>query len=198
MRRRAAEMRARMPPGGGTTGLAACLLALGLALACGAAPDAHAQQVATPEARSFAVRTDDGEYLTIAVAEPLTDSDTGPRIGFAVQCERGSPAGARGRAGRMAAFLSFGPVPDGKPVQAAAGRPEGVERFGPVVRGGGPAAGFHAPVIAERADVLRFVDAALVTGALVSNGHNSVWNRIGEAENREARAALRRCAGAGG
>ena len=170
-------------------------LAVWLALAC-PAPAVHAQRVATPEARSFAVRTDDGEYLTIAVAEPLTDSDTGPRIGFAVQCERASPAGARGQAGRIAAFLSFGTVPAGKPVQAAAGRPEGVERFGPVVRGGGAAAGFHSPTIADREDVLRFVEAAFVTGALVSNGHNSVWNRIGEAENREARTALRRCAGA--
>lgn len=170
--------------------------AMALLLACSAVPAAHAQQVATPEARSFAIRTDDGEYLTIAVAEPLTDSDTGPRIGFAVQCERASPAGARGQAGKLAAFLSFGTVPDGKPVQAAAGLAERVERFGPVVRGGGPAAGFHAPVIAERADALRFVDAAFVPGALVSNGHNSVRNRIGESENREARTALRRCAGA--
>jgi len=171
-------------------GLRACLLALGLALACGAAPGVQAQSAPTPEARSFAVRTDDGEYLTIAVAEPLTDADDGPRIGFAVQCERAS--------GRLAAFLSFGTVPAGKPVQAAAGRPERVERFGPVVRGGGPAAGFHSPTIAGRADALSFVEAAFVTGALISNGHNSVWNRIGEAENREARTAFRHCAGAGG
>ena len=171
------------------TGMSAGALVL-LVAASGPLTTAHAQQVATPEARSFAIRTDDGEYLTIAVAEPLTDDATGPRIGFAVQCERAS--------GRMAAFLSFGSVPAGKAVQAAAGRPERVERFGAMVRGGGPAAGFHAPVIAERVDVLRFVDAALVSGALVSNGHNSVRNRIGEAENREARTVLRRCAGAGG
>lgn len=95
--------------------------------------------------------------------------------------------------------LSFGSVPGGKRVQAAAGHPEGkVERFGPVMRGGGPAAGFHNPRITGREDVLRFINAAFVTGALVSNGHNSVWNRIGEPENREARTALRRCAGAGG
>ena len=179
------------------TGMSAGALVLVVA-ASGPLTTAHAQQVATPEARSFAIRTDDGEYLTIAVAEPLTDSDTGPRIGFAVQCERASPAGARGQAGKLAVFLSFGSVPDGKPVQAAAGRPERVERFGPVVRGGGPAAGFHAPEIADRNDALRFVDAAFVTGALVSNGHNSVWNRIGTDENSEARTALRRCAGAGG
>ena len=152
---------------------------------------AHAQSVATPEARAFAIRVDDGDYLTIAVAEPLSGENTGPRIGFAVQCERAS--------GQVEAYLSFGTVPAGKPVQAAAGRPDGpVERFGPVVRGGGASAGLHSPVIADKGDVLRFVDAALVTGALVSNGHNSVWNRIGAQENREARTALRRCTGAGG
>ena len=166
-------------------------VALFLALSCGLPAAAHAQRVETPEARSFAIRVDDGDYLTIAVAEPLTGDDTGPRIGFAVQCERAS--------GQVEAHLSFGTVPAGKPVQAAAGHADrSVERFGPVVRGGGPAAGFHSPVIADKADVLRFVDAALVTGALVSNGHNSVWNRIGEPENREVRTALRRCAGAGG
>ncbi len=165
-------------------------VALFLALSCGLSAAAHAQRVATPEARSFAIRVDDGDYLTIAVAEPLTGDDSGPRIGFAVQCERAS--------GQVEAYLSFGTVPAGKAVQAAAGHSDGpVERFGPVARGGGPAAGFHAPVIADKADVLRFVDAALVTGALVSNGHNSVWNRISEPENREARTALRRCAGAG-
>jgi len=171
------------------------LMALGAAiiasLACSHSPAAHAQQVETPEARSFAIRADDGTHFTIGVAEPLPGSGPHVRIGFLVRCERAS--------GRLEAYLSFGAVPSGKRVQAAAGHPEGkVERFGPVMRGGGAAAGFHSPLIAGRADVLRFVDAAFVTGALVSNGHNSVWNRIGERENREARTALRRCAGADG
>ena len=166
-------------------------LAVWLALACAAASGAHAQRVATPEARSFAIRADDGTHFMIGVAEPLPGGSPHARIGFLVRCERAS--------GKLEAHLSFGAVPAGKRVQAAAGHPEGkVERFGPVMRGGGAAAGFHSPLIAGRADVLRFVDAAFVAGALVSNGHNSVWNRIGEAENREARTALRRCAGAGG
>ncbi|MCY3673305.1 MAG: hypothetical protein OXH14_19775 [Alphaproteobacteria bacterium] len=164
--------------------------AFALLLVCGLSPAAHAQQVATPEARSFAIRADDGTHFTIGVAEPLPDGGPHVRIGFLVRCERAS--------GRLEAYLSFGAVPAGKRVQAAAGHPEGkVERFGPVVRGGGPAAGFHSPLIAGRADALRFVEAAFVPGALVSNGHNSVWNRIGERENREVRTALRRCAGAG-
>ena len=95
--------------------------------------------------------------------------------------------------------MSFGSVPSGKPVQAAVRTSDGrVERFGPVVRGGGPAAGFFDPKIVKRADALRFIDAAFAAGSLISNGHNSVWNRVGARENGEARTALRRCAGAGG
>ena len=165
----------------------ACGVALAALTGCG---QALAQTVKTPEARSFAIRIDDGTALTIGVAEPLPGAGAGLRIGFAVSCERAT--------GKLAAFMSFGSVPLDRRVQAAAGVPGGrVERFGPVVRGGGPAAGFHSPRVTGRADVLRFIDAAFQPGALVSNGHNSVWNRVGARENREARAALRRCAGAG-
>ncbi len=160
---------------------------LGLASLSGAAAEAP---VETPEARSFALRVAEGPVLAFGVAERLPGAGAGLRIGFAVTCERAD--------GRLEALLSFGTVPRGKRVQAAAGVPGGpVERFGPVTRGGGAAAGFHDPLFTDREDVLRFMDAAFVTGALVSNGHNSVWNRIGVQENREARAALRRCAGAG-
>lgn len=170
--------------------LLAAALALGLALACGAPRDAGAQTVKTPEARSFAVRIEAGTHIAFGVAEPLPGSGGGLRIGFAVSCEQAS--------GRLEALMSFGSVPLDKRVQAAAGVPGGrVERFGPVVRGGGPAAGFHDPRVVGREDVLRFINAAFTPGALVSNGHNSVWNRVGARENREARAALRRCAGAG-
>lgn len=165
-------------------------LALGLALACGAPRDAGAQTVKTPEARSFAIRVEEGTHVVFGAAAPLPGDATGPRIGFAVSCERAT--------GKLEALMSFGSVPLDSRVQAAAGIPGGrVERFGPAVRGGGPAAGFHDPRIADREDVLRFIDAAFAPGSLVSNGHNSVWNRVGAQENREARAALRRCAGAG-
>ncbi len=163
---------------------------LALAAAAASPPSgAGAQTVKTPEARSFAIRVEEGTHVVFGVAEPLPGSDGGLRIGFAVSCEQAS--------GRLEALMSFGSVPAGTPVQAAAGVPGRVERFGPVVRGGGPAAGFHDPRVAGREDVLRFIDAAFAPGALVSNGHNSVWNRVGAQENREARAALRRCAGAG-
>ena len=168
-------------------GIRACVLALGMAGACGAATGVQAQRVETPVAREFAIRTDDGNGVVIGVVEPLPGAGGSVRIGFIARCERVS--------GRLEALLSFGTVPAGKPVQVAAGLPERtVERFGAVVRGGGPAAGFHDPKITAREDVLRFIDAALVAGALVSNGHNSVWNRVGEHENREARTALRGCA----
>ena len=165
----------------------ACGVALAALTGCG---QALAQTVETPEARSFAIRIDDGAALTIGAAEPMPGDAAGLRIGFGVRCERAT--------GALTGFMSFGSVPLDRRVQAAAGVPGGrVERFGPVVRGGGPAAGFHSPRVTGSEDVLRFIDAAFQPGALVSNGYNSVWNRIGARENREARAALRRCAGAG-
>ena len=164
---------------------------LALAAAAASPPSgAGAQTVKTPEARSFAIRVEAGTHVAFGVAEPLPGSDGGLRIGFAVSCERAS--------GKLEALMSFGSVPLDRSVQAAAGVPGGrVERFGPVVRGGGPAAGFHDPRVVGREDVLRFIDAAFAPGSLVSNGHNSIWNRVGARENREARTALRRCAGAG-
>jgi hypothetical protein len=60
---------------------------------------------------------------------------------------------------------------------------------------GGALTGFHDPLLEERADVLRLLRAAFTEGALLSNGHNSAWNRIPSAENRRAREALERCAG---
>ena len=166
-------------------------LAVGLSLACAAISPVQAQTVETPEARSFAIRVEAGTALMIGVAEPMPGGAAGLRIGFGVRCEKAT--------GELTGFMSFGTVPLDRRVQAAAGVPGGrVERFGPAVRGGGPAAGFHSPRVTGREDVLRFIDAAFAPGSLVSNGHNSVWNRVGARENREARAALRRCAGAGG
>lgn len=34
------------------------------------------------------------------------------------------------------------------------------------------------------------MNAAMAEGALISNGHNSVWNRVGEGKNAAARKAL--------
>ena len=162
--------------------------ALALAAACALSAGAHAQQVKTPVATSFGMQVDDDSSVMFALAEPLPGAAGGLRIGVAVRCEPAS--------GRLEALMSFGTVPADKPVQTAVRAPDGrVERFGPVEWGGGPAAGFFDPKMTDRDDVLRLVDAAFAPGALISNGHNSVWNRIGEDGNREAREALRRCAG---
>ena len=165
-------------------------IALFLAVMCGLPVEAWSQRVETPAASAFTIRVDDGDRVMFGVAEALPGVGDSLRIGLAVWCEKAS--------GKLDAVMSFGSVPAGKPVQAAVRTSEGrVERFGPVVRGGGPAAGFFDPKVTGRADVLRLIDAAFAPGSLVSNGHNSVWNRIAAGENREARTALRRCAGVG-
>ena len=147
---------------------------------------AHADAVPTPVATAFTVHQDTAAKLVYGFAEPLPGSG-GHRLGLYILCERPS--------GRLRAGVFFGAFPAGKPVQAAVRAGSGaVERFGPVVTGG-PASGFHDPLLETRADVLRLLAAAFTEGALLSNGHNSVWNRIAASENRRAREALVRCAG---
>ena len=138
----------------------------------------------TPEATAFNVVRDTDTELLYGFAAPLPGQSE--RLGMYVLCER---AGGGLRAG-----MFFGVFPAGKPVQAAVRAGDGtVERFGPVLVGS-PASGFHDPLVEERLDVLRLVGAAFTEGALLSNGHNSVWNRVPESENRRARAAIERCA----
>lgn len=82
--------------------------------------------------------------------------------------------------------------PDGRPVQLAVRSPDGtVERFGPAVRGA-PGA-MHSPAVAHPRDAERFALAALLPGAVISNGYESFRNRAGEARNREARETLLAC-----
>lgn len=161
-------------------------IALLAALATTACPvAARADAVPTPEATAFNVVRDTDAELVYGFAAPLPGQRD--RLGMYVLCER---AGGRLRAG-----MYFGGFPAGKPVQAAVRAGDGtVERFG-AVSVGSPASGFHDPLVEERPDVLRLLAAAFTEGALLSNGHNSVWNRIPAAENRRAREALERCAG---
>ena len=155
-----------------------------MAVACSVA--APAQTVPTPEARAFNVVRDTEADLIYGFAEAFAGQDD-HRLGVYVHCERAS--------GRLRAGMFFGAFPAGKRVQAAVRVADGtVERFGPVLAGS-PASGFHDPLVEERSDVLRLLAAAFTEGALVSNGHNSVWNRIPLAETRRAREALERCAG---
>lgn len=146
---------------------------------------ADAQRSKTPEAKSFEVWVDDAEHLIVGIVETVPGTDEG--VGFAIRCERAG--------GRLEGTMSFGFFPPGKRVQGSVRAPSGrIERFGPVVVGG-RASGFHVPVIEGRAEVMRLMNAVMAHGALISNGHNSVWNRVDERENRRARRILERCAG---
>ena len=152
-------------------------------LAMSLAAGAEAQRSKTPEATGFEVWVDDAEHLIVGIVETVPGTDEG--VGFAILCERASRV--------LEGSMAFGSFPPGKRVQASVRAPSGrVERFGPVVVGG-RASGFHVPVIDGKADVLRLMKAAMANGALISNGHNSVWNRIGRKRNVEAKTALVAC-----
>ena len=139
-----------------------------------------AAQVPTPEAAALRTYVDDGRTLAVGFDAPLPPS----RVGLAAVC----------RTGDLEARLYFGGFPDGKPVQAAVRAPDGrILRLGPVVRAG-PRSGFHDPVVGDDETVRELVEHAFRNGALVSNGHNSLWNRIPEAENAEARRRILECA----
>lgn len=137
----------------------------------------------TPAARSFAVWEDDAEHRIIGIVEAVPGTEEW--VGFVVRCVKATEA--------LEGSMAFGFFPPGKRVQAAVRAPSGrVERFGPVVVGG-RASGFHDPEVVGRSNVLRLMNAAMAEGALISNGHNSVWNRIPDAENARARALLSDC-----
>ena len=159
--------------------LFACLTVAVLALPGGG----EAQRAGTPEATSFEVWVDDAEHLIVGIVETVPGTDEG--VGFAIRCVRDG--------GVLEGALAFGFFPPGKRVQAAVRAPSGrVERFGPVVVGGRNA-GFHVPELAGRSEILRLMNAAMVEGALISNGHNSVRNRIPDVENERARRLLNTC-----
>ncbi|MCY4506523.1 MAG: hypothetical protein OXG35_06135 [Acidobacteria bacterium] len=115
--------------------------------------------------------------------EPV--SGAGWRPGLAVACEPG-------RGPSLTAY--FGPFPpDGSPVQFAVRLPDqSIERFGPVVRGG-ELAGYHDPVVEDRADVVRMGRALLRYGSLASNGYFSFWNTAPAEMNARVLANLERC-----
>ena len=158
-------------------------------LACLAifAPLPAAAQGPAPEVREFAIQRDTPAELVFGFAADLHGGRH--RIGAYVACKRGDAT--------LEAGLYFGAFPAGRSVQAAIRAASGaIERFGAVVRGG-PRSGFHSPRIRNRAAARRFLRAAFATGALITNGHNSVWNRIPDAENTRARDKLLACAGIG-
>ena len=148
-----------------------------LALLLAAAP-ARAQ-LPTPEAPALRTYADDGDAFALGFDADLA----GTRIGFAAICENG----------RVRARMHFGGFPPGKPVQAAIRDPQGrILRLGPVVLAG-PRSGFHDPLVDDDGLARRAADAAFRNGALVSNGHNSLWNRVPEADNAAARRRILEC-----
>ena len=142
-----------------------------------------AAQVPTPEADTFVIDLEEGNLLVVGLAEHLTPKT---RIGLVFECKKAEQA--------LKATLFFAGFPDGRNVQTAVRAADGtVGRFGPVVRGS-RAAGFHSPAFHDSGDVLKLLDLAFTEGSLISNGYNSIWNRIPEDENALARQRLRSCA----
>ena len=137
-------------------------------------------QTPTPEATEITEIRETGQHILVVVTRYL---DVSTNIGFATSCDRTT--------GNTFLAFSFGSFPHNKYVQLGIALPNGsIERFGkPVIAPSGPAAGFHDPILQQPAEVLRGLRAAFTTGALISNGHNSIWNRISPQENS---AALRR------
>lgn len=133
----------------------------------------------TPRIRLIENVTQQGATAWIMRAD-LPDSAT--IIGLAATC---GP--------RLEVTVHFGGYPaDGRPVQLAIRGADGrIHRFGPV-ESGGPAAGFHSPRV-RGADAARFVDAALRTGALVSNGFRSFFNEAPRSRNLQVRTELLGC-----
>ena len=162
------------------------LVCLSLLISCVVAFGAvHAKRVPTPEAFSFSITRDTTTELVYGFVLPLQDE----RVGAVARCDR--------TAGALRAGLYFGFFPSGVPVQAAVRLADGtVERFGPVLRTG-PDSGFHAPAFTDPSTVLRLLHAVFSEGALVSNGHNSFWNRIPAAAGAEARDELLACQASG-
>ena len=145
-------------------------------------------QLKTPEISGIEMADEHGELVFFMRAEL---GSTGTYVGAALICSKGDPDGPK-----VSVFLGGFPS-DRRLVQLAVKRVDGsVERFGPVMSGG-PSSGFHSPEIYHEGDVERFVQAALVKGALVSNGYNSFWNRVSDARNREVRELFLSCLGVG-
>ena len=151
------------------------------------AVSADTARTPTPEATEIVTLIDDDTRLAVGFGAPLPG--VADRIGLAVVC---------GRAERsLYAALFFGGFPDDKPVQAAVRDPAGrMARFGPAVLGS-RLSGFHDPEVHDRDQVLRLMKMAFAHGALLTNGHNAVRNRIARSDNRDARRLLLDCAGEG-
>ena len=105
-------------------------------------------------------------------------------IGFVLTCAAG---------GNLHVALTFGPYPSSGAVQLAVRSPDGsIQRFGDPLPA--PSSGAsHDPSLEAPADQRRFLRAALQTGALLSNGYRSFWNRVPPDRNARVRADALAC-----
>ena len=127
----------------------------------------------------------DGDELAYGMRGEL--GRTGHFVGLALIC---SKKGVK-KVEAIASFLGF--PEDRRPLQLAVRGEDGtIKRFGPVISAG-PESGFHSPRMVEAGEVMRFVNAALRPGALVSNGYRSFWNRVSERRNEVVREAFLAC-----
>ena len=108
-------------------------------------------------------------------------------IGITVFCNPHSPDNARADVH----FLGF--PEDRRPVQLMVAAPNrDIERFGHAVSGG-TESGFHTPQIRGRQEVRRFLNAALVRDAIITNGWRVMVNRVNPKENQSIRQHLLDC-----
>lgn len=142
-----------------------------------------AQKVPTPVATTFNIEEKSSDFLMFGWHLPLGVTSR-EKVGLVVTCDRATTV--------LEAILFFSFFPVGKPVQVAIRKSDGQSwRFGHQIVA--PArAGFHSPIIGEP-EVRHFLDYAFSHGSLISNGHNSFWNRLPPGENKRAREALSDC-----
>ena len=115
---------------------------------------------------------------------------SGHFVGMALVCAASDGTGTK-------VVTSFGSFPDSpRRVQLGVRGPDGkVSRFGRAFVSPGPTGGFHSPELLDRKDIERFARAAVQSGALVSNGYRSFWNRVSAVENDRVLTAFLSCVG---
>ena len=160
------------------------LAPLAALLATALASSAPAATYATPEITKI-VKIEVPGALAFAMRARLGNTDT--YVGLTLLCPQSS-------ASHIEVTVYFGAFPsDARPVQLAVrDSNRAVAHFGPAVRGT-PASGFHSPRLTDPLRALKFVNAALQPGSLVSNGYRSFWNRASRADNQRVRNAFTRC-----
>lgn len=142
-----------------------------------------AAQRPVPQIRAFQRAPGPGGSVLHVLVGP--DRGVGWRLGMVFECRSGA---------RPVIAVFLGPFPaDPRRLQLAVRGPDGVvERFGDVFVAA-PGAGFNDTYLEASAEQRRFARAALRSGALVSNGYNSFYNRASAVNNRAVLDALARC-----